>query len=708
MSNVNTAVNIDYLMDTVFHADLRMKYIEQETSEGSWFLVSDSEQLHYFRCNKNVLNFINLFDGYKKLSEVLHEAKDNNDIESCCFNKDDVAPIMLKLLSTGVLYENRKEIGSKHWVTKLKQPMAIKVPLFNPEKLLVFLSIIGNVLLNKYFLIFYTALFFYSLSLIPVHSSDVSYHWDTRFFDPINIFCMFFIYPVLKAIHEIGHGLTLKHFGGDSKECGIIFLVLMPLPYINTSSSYLFTDKYQRVLVGLSGMLVELLLAMIAWVAWCHTDNAGMVSDILFDIAFIGSFSTLVFNLNPLMKFDGYYILSDILSIVNLNSRSRQLIGSVFAKHVLKLKKKTDFIAKYEYKWLFLYGVLAIPYRVFISLFIVFYLGSKFFIFGVLLAIWVVVQQIVLPLIRGFLDTYKVAKKEKRIGRFFTVILGSIGVCFVLGVGWKFQYNLSSSGVVLLNESQQLRAGQEGVITHIFVRHGDHIIAGQKVMRMENPSLLDKVSALKISIEELTARYDEVRAKDLLAAADLFDQRKGLLLELSEAEAQWKRLTIVADSEGVFVSPRLEDTQGSFVKKGAVVGMVHNQTPLVVTVIVDQIDIDKIRQQLSHISVVFITNPSVVYRGELLGIVPAASDQLPSRYLGSLDGGDIAVDGRDRSGTKAMRNNFAVQVEVIQESNVNYKSATAQLKFVFNESSFLNRCMSWFESNWSRNFNENY
>ncbi|MGY8869260.1 MAG: hypothetical protein ACKVJE_02365 [Pseudomonadales bacterium] len=708
MSEVDTTVNIDYLMATVFHADLKMKYIEQETSEGSWFLVSDSQQSHYFRCNKNVLNFIKLFDGYKKLSEVLHEVTVNNDIKGYGFNKDDISPVVLKLLRMGVLYENRKEIGKKHWVKNLKQPMAIKIPLFNPDKLLGFLSVIGDVLLNKYFLILYIALFFYSLSLIPVYSSEVSYHWDTRFFDPINIFCMLFVYPALKAIHEIGHGLTLKHFGGESKECGIIFLVLMPLPYINTSSSYLFTDKYQRVLVGLSGMLVELLLAMIAWVAWCHTDNTGMVSDILFDIAFIGSFSTLVFNLNPLMKFDGYYILSDLLSIVNLNNRSRQLVASSFKKYVLKLTKKTDYIAQYEYKWLFIYGVLAIPYRIFISLFIVFYLGSKFFVFGVLLAIWVVAQQMMLPLVRGFLDTYKIAKREKRIGRFLAVLLGSIGVCFILGMALKFQYSFSSSGVVLLNESQQLRAGQEGVITHVFVRHGENVVAGQKIMSMENSSLLDKVSALTIDIEELTARYDEVRAKDLLVAADLFDQRKGLLLELSEAEKQWERLTIVANSEGVFVSPRLEDAEGSFVKRGAVVGMVHDQAPVVVTVIVDQMDIDKIRQRLSHISVVFIANPSVVYRGELLGIVPAASDQLPSRYLGSLEGGDIAVDGRDRSGTKAVRNNFAVQVKVIQGSNVSYKSATAQLKFVFNENSFLNRFMSWFEANWSRNFNESY
>lgn len=708
MSEVDTVISIDYLMGTVFHADLQMKYIEQETTEGSWFVVSDSEKIHYFRCNKNVINFIKLFDGCKKLSEVLHEAIEDNDFKDDCLNKDDISPVILKLLSMGILYEDGKELEKKHWIKNLKQPMAIKVPLFDPNRLLDFLSVVGDVLLNKYFLFFYAVLFFYSLSLIPTHASEVSYHWDTRFFDPINIFCMLFIYPVLKALHEIGHGLTLKHFGGESKECGIIFLVLMPLPYINTSSSYLFSDKYQRVLVGLSGMLVELLLAMIAWIAWCYSDNVGIVSDILFDIAFIGSFSALVFNLNPLMKFDGYYVLSDVLSIVNLNNRSRQLVGSLFIKHVLKLTKKTDYIAKFEYKWLLLYGILAIPYRIFISLFIIFYLGSKFFVFGVLLAAWVVVQQMLLPLFRGFVGTYKLAKREKRIGWFFTVLLGSIGVCFILGMAMKFQYGISPSGVVLLNESQQLRAGQEGVITHVFVRHGGHVVAGQKILRMENSSLSNKVSDLKIDIEELTARYDEVRVKDLLTAADLFDQRKGMFLELLEAEKQLNKLEIVAESEGVFVSPRLQDAQGSFVKKGAVVGMVHDQTPLVVTVIVDQIDIDNIRQQLSHISVVLTSTPGVVYRGELLSIVPAASDQLPSRYLGSLEGGDIAVDGSDRSGTKAMRNNFVVQVSVIQESHVSHKPATAQLKFVFNESSFLSRFVSWFEANWSRNFNENY
>ncbi len=704
MASIDNKGGVGSLMGTVLQLDVQMTHVEQHTSEGTWYLITDAKQVHYFRCNKKAWDFINLFDGHKTLSEVIHETVFNVDDEAA--DREELDSVIAQLLSMGVLYRNENKLEKKHWVEKLKQPMAIKVPLFNPDMILNQLSKLGCILFNRYFFTLYILLFFYSVALIPLNESDISFHWSTRFFDPLNILCMLIIYPVLKIFHEFGHGVSLKYFGGQAKECGIVFLVLIPLPYIEASSSYLFPEKYKRVIVGLSGMLVELFVAMIAWLSWCAIDNVGLFSDILFDIVFIGGFSTLVFNINPLMKFDGYYILSDVLSIYNLNSRSRSLIGSLFKKYILGIEGFTSYIARYEYKWLLIYGFLAIPYRLFISIFIALYLSTKFFVFGVLLAAWVVVQQMLLPLVRGVYSTYKIAKVEKKKKRFTSVILGLFVIAFVFGVALKFQYSFSTTGIVFLNESQQLRANQDGFISEVYVRNGDRVLEGQKLIEIDNPSLLNAVFALKADIEELTARYDQVRAKDLLAAADLFDQRKGVMLELSEAREQKDKLTLVAMGEGVFVNSRLEDFQGGYVRRGDVIGFLHDKAPAVVTGIVDQMDIDKIRQQLSHISVMFVSNPGVVYRGEVRSIVPAASDQLPSRYLGSLEGGDIAVDGSDRRGTTAVRNHFVIQVTVPQINKMMHKPATAQLKFVFHERSLLSRFSTWLKVNWLRNFSD--
>lgn len=692
---------IETVKDSVLQLDVGKAPLEQKTPEGVWYVISDSKQKYYFRCNKKVYDFIHLFKGDKTLAVILEDVDSANLAEN--HNVEELYAVVIKLLNMGILRNSDKKIKNKHWMASLRQPMAIKIPLFNPEALLERLSFLGRFLLSRQFMMVFVLLLSYSISLVAVHWSDLQSHWDSRFFDPINIVYMLIIYPVLKALHELGHGLVLQYFGGKAKECGIVFLVLMPLPYVNTSSSYLFPYKYQRVLVGLAGMLIELCMAIFALIVWCNIDNVGFLSDILFDIFFIGSFSTLIFNLNPLMKFDGYYILSDILSMINLNGRSRQYIGSVFKKRVLNITSKTDYIAPGEHKWLFAYGVMAIPYRIFISLFIALYLSSKFFFLGVMLALFVVIQQIIFPIIKGFKNTYVVAKNQGERRRFIGVVTGVLLSALLLGVVMQFQYSITSSGVVFLNDSQQVRTHQNGIVRQVHAQDGEVVVLGQKVLEIENRELINSQLELRVDIEELTARYDQVRAKDTLQAADIFDQRKGLELELAELVKQVDDLTLTAPSGGIFVQPRQSDIEGSFHRRGDVVGFIFDDSPVIVTAIVDQVDIEKIRDHLAYISVMFKSNPGVVYTGKLLSVVPAASDQLPTRFLGSQEGGDVMVDSRDQSGTKTMKSNFLVQVSVEGAFNGSYRFANAHLKFVFEQTTVLNRLLDWMQVNWLRN-----
>lgn len=691
------------VQDSVLHLDATMICTEQHTPEGVWYFLSAGEQSQYFRCNKKVYDFICGFDGHKTVAEVIKEKVLNIDELSAQADASDLGSVIIKCLNIGVLKNQDKKVKNKHWLANVRQPMAVKIPLFNPDKLLESLSLLGRFLSSWPFLIVFLLLLSYGLSLVAIHWNDIQVHWASRFFDPLNIAYMLIIYPVLKVLHEIGHGLALKRFGGEAKECGIVFLVLMPLPYINASSGYHFPYKYQRVLVGMAGMLIELFIAISAWIVWCSIDSVGFWSDILFDIFFIGSFSTLVFNLNPLMKFDGYYILSDLLSISNLNSRSRQYISSVFKKYLLNITMPTDYIAPNEFKWLALYGVLAIPYRIFISLFIAIYLSSKFFFLGVMLSLLVIAQQIVVPLIKGFLNTYALAVNQQKQVRLWSVYLGVLLVVVLLGVVMQFQYSTTLSGVVVLNESQQVRANQSGIIRQVFVSNGERVQFGQALLEIDNPELVNTLAGLRVDIEELTAKYDQIRAKDALQAADIFDQRTAVEKELAEVLAQTEHLTLTSPSEGIFVQPRQGDLQGSYYNRGDVIGLIYDNSAVIVTAIVDQMDIEKIRDHLLNISVMFNTEPGTIYSGKLVQIIPAANNQLPTRFLGSLTGGDVLVDSRDASGTKAMRNNFLIQVIVQAVDNRRYQSANAQLKFIFNETTVLNRLMAWAEASWMRN-----
>jgi len=130
----------------------------------------------------------------------------------------------------------------------------------------------------------------------------------------------------VKALHELGHAYALKHWGGEVHELGLMFLVFLPVPYVDATGSASFGQKWQRALVGAAGIIVELLLSAIALFIWLNAEE-GLVRAFAFNVMVIGGVSTVFFNGNPLLRFDGYYILSDLVEIPNLGDRSKRYLG---------------------------------------------------------------------------------------------------------------------------------------------------------------------------------------------------------------------------------------------------------------------------------------------------------------------------------------------------------------------------------------------
>ena len=185
-------------------------------------------------------------------------------------------------------------------------------------------------------------------------------------------------------------------WGGKVNEIGIMLLVLFPVPYVDSSAAHQFSEKNRRLAVCAAGIMVEIFLASIALLVWANTDH-GLMHDLAFDIVIIGAVSTLAFNANPLLRFDGYYLLSEQIEIPNLATRSNQYIGYLFKRYLLAIPNlRSPVTAAGEVKWLVSYGIGARIYRVFISLFIASWIAGKFLIIGVLLALWAVIGQLIL------------------------------------------------------------------------------------------------------------------------------------------------------------------------------------------------------------------------------------------------------------------------------------------------------------------------
>ena len=149
---------------------------------------------------------------------------------------------------------------------------------------------------------------------------------------------VWFTLLVVILIHELGHAFACRRFGGECHELGIMFLVLIPTPYVDASTAWAFPNKWHRIFVGAAGMIVELFFAAICVFVWLNTNPNELISQLAFNAMLVAGVSTVIFNANPLLRYDGYYMLSDWLEIPNLQQKSKDYLLGLIKRHVFRVK----------------------------------------------------------------------------------------------------------------------------------------------------------------------------------------------------------------------------------------------------------------------------------------------------------------------------------------------------------------------------------
>ena len=205
-----------------------------------------------------------------------------------------------------------------------------------------------------------------ALALVLVNFEAVRAKMPTfsQFFTPGNAFLLAITLAVTKVLHEFGHGLSCKHFGGECHELGFMLLVLTPCLYCNVSDSWMLPNKWHRAFIGAAGMYVELILASIATFVWFKTTPETLPNMLALNVMFICSVSTVVFNANPLLRYDGYYILADLTEIPNLRQKATTILSSTMAEWCLGLEPNEDpFLPQRNQAFFAVYSVAAAIYR---------------------------------------------------------------------------------------------------------------------------------------------------------------------------------------------------------------------------------------------------------------------------------------------------------------------------------------------------------
>jgi putative peptide zinc metalloprotease protein len=492
-----------------------------------------------------------------------------------------------------------------------------------------------------------------------------------QFFDPSNWLFMGVVLAVTKIIHEFGHGLTCKHFGGECHEMGVMFLVLTPCLYCNVSDSWMLPNKWHRVLIGAGGMYIEVVMASIATFLWWFS-APGLLNQVCLSVMFICSVSTILFNANPLLRFDGYYILADIVEIPNLRQKASTILNRKLAKWCMGLEEPEDpFLPQRNQIFFALYTVAAVVYRWMIMVGILFFLYKVFEPYGLkvlsqMLAFMSIGSLLVMPLWnlgKFFYVPGKIHQVKRNNINATLAVLGLIAA-FVLFV--PLPYRVMCPLEIKPRDADPVYIDIAGVLKSIDVKPWQKVNAGDSLGQLVNTELDIQIAELEAKVAEQETEVEvlhleQTKLRSATAGRELHEVEK-LLQSLREQLAQKKEdrlhLQLVARSSGIVLPPpdvakrplpedALANWSGSpldpqnigALLSGVLFCQIGDPSKWEANLVIDQDDIEFVHED-QQVAIQLDEMPNRTFHSTIAEIGPEL--EFSSRQMSSNAGGDLA------------------------------------------------------------------
>ncbi|HEX5127765.1 MAG TPA: biotin/lipoyl-binding protein [Rhodocyclaceae bacterium] len=645
----------------------------QSFRDEQWYVISSQTTGRQFRVNNLGYQIVGRLDGRMSVQEIwdVLVRTQGNDAPS----QHEVLSILSDLTTAGMIQsETTPDLGGifdaaerrrkRNSAGKLN-PLAFKVPLFDPTALLDFLMPLTRWLFNGWVLIAWALSVSAAALLSGMHWSELHAFAALHLFEPRNLLLTWLCYPVIKALHEFGHALAIRRWQGEVHEVGAMLFLVMPVPYIDASSASTFPEKHRRILVSAMGVIVETAIASAALLVWLGA-NDGWLRDAAFSCLMIGGASTILVNANPLMRYDGYYVLADWLEIPGLAAHSEAYLRYLGERYLLGNKtlfSRTD--TAIPRIWLFLYGIGALIYRIALLAGMVIWLSAKILMAGLALALYLAVKYIVISLWR-LLNLIFLSPRLERVRLRAATSLALLaaataGAVFIV----PMPYTTRTQGIVWLPDTASLRNETEGFVQKVLVRDGEHVHAGQALLVMENSDLLAEQQQIDSQIASQEIDFQAAMLDKPAEAIAIDEGLEKLRAQREDLDTRITQLTLKSPLDGQLALPHTEDLPGQFFARGALVAHVVAPQMITVRAVLSQADIDLLRQTPERIEVRIAEERDRTLLGHLGNETPAATNQLPSAILGESGGGPIATDPSDRDGLRSIDSFFVVDVNVI-------------------------------------------
>lgn len=637
-----------------------------------WFVLEDPNSMRFFRLSPQAFAFLQSLDGDLTVEQAWARMIEHQP--ALVPGQDEVVRLLSQLHVANLLlfrsqpqneaiYQRSRLTGRREVYGKLLSFLFLRIPLWDPDAWLnriapLIRRLVGPTGMVTWLLVVLAG------AVSVLDQGDALLAASHGLLAIGNLPWLYLSLSAPKLLHELAHAFVCKRYGGQVHTFGVMFLILTPLPYMDATTSWSFSSKWQRALVGAAGILMELFLAALAAMVWVNT-GPGLVHTLAFNIMVVSSISSLLFNGNPLVRFDAYYILADLLEMPNLYQRAQQqwlYFGSRYLLgHEAAIAPAAD---RTEWWWLTGYGAVSFLYRLLVTAGILLYVLDLSFALGAVLALTIVITLIIMPgrkLLAHLASPALRPTRARAWGQLAALLLAVYAALVWLPV----PYAVRAPGIVESGKTDILFAQTPGRLVSIQARHGQALRQGDTIATLNNPELGFELQALQMELRESQALYRQALAG---AVADLLPiARRIAALEQRQAELQrlLSHLVLRASQDGELVAPLLNERLDTWIERGSVVGEVVGSAEFRFAAVVSQEEAEELfsaDMQQASIRLVGQVDHPIASSG--LSLIPFQRQRLASASLGMLGGGDVAVRADDQSGTATTEGYYALHAEL--------------------------------------------
>jgi putative peptide zinc metalloprotease protein len=582
-------------LEATIPAPLRADIIirRQFFKHQEYYVLKDPLALTYFRLMPEEAYILTQLDGKRSLGQIAE--KFNARYPNHAYTVNELAVFVNQLGGGGLLNISASrfvESASKTapqkilmlWAKLISTSLFVKIPLIDPSEWLGSLAHAIRFVWTKWFVGGVLLLFIWTAGLLLVNADQFRAH-RIDFFSASNLILLWFTIIVIKTLHEFGHATTCRHFGGEVHEMGVCILCFTPCGYVDASDAWMMRRQRHKLFTTIAGVFTELIMACIAAHFWLVLPD-GLARNVAFNAMLVASINTIVFNINPLMRFDGYYVLCDLLEIPNLRSKAISFCSYHLQRVLLGYRNQNQeaaFIREANGRVFIFYSVAAYIYMISII-----YGFTQIFgrvlepiglhDFGLSLGFFVEGSFVALPFIKVIMDAAKPGTHIVKIGsssrRAFIILAGLAGLvtlCFFI----PSRHHVTQQAIVVAHAREGIASEIGGVIKQVHVHTGQWVKPGDLLITLDNPDV-----TADLQIADAERRQTEVRSRAVQQSSQwMVSQTRAFLAQQVEAAdaayrvaaARAAKLQIRSSIAGYVLTPDAEKLAGTYAAPNAVI-----------------------------------------------------------------------------------------------------------------------------------------